>query len=359
MKKGQRKALLWTTAYAELLTRGKVGGIGVQMMFWAKALKNNGWQVYSLYEKTDPEKTDDCIFLKDKETHSSTFLLYLFFAFKLLLKVRPELVLCRGGRNRNLFFIALWCRILGIKLVQLFGSDADMQNDIKDLQKNVRLNIKLFRWGLKLTKYFVAQNKKQQKQLNQQFKNKQLIIIPNIWDSSTKNKTPKKDLILWVGNTRKLKRPQWVFDIAEKFPHERFIIIGGNADNEVYNECANKAAESCNVDFLGALPFWETNEYFSNAKVLLCTSEYEGFPNTFLQAWANGVPVLSTVDPSDVIKKENLGKVCENQEDFILKLREMLMKSEYTVICGNINRYFTKAHGLQRNYEKLMDFLSL
>ena len=41
------------------------------------------------------------------------------------------------------------------------------------------------------------------------------------------------------------------------------------------------------------------------SKILINTSSFEGFPNTFVQAWANGVPVISLkVDPDNIIKKK-------------------------------------------------------
>ncbi len=270
------------------------------------------------------------------------------------------MVICRGGRNRNLFFIALCCKLFRVRLVQFFGSDADMKQDTTGLSRNVKLNIKLFRLGLALTNYFVVQNENQKKQLLSQFKNKQLIVIPNIWGEGGRNNVADvKKVILWVGNTRKLKRPQWVFKVAEEFPDENFVIIGGNSDDSVYNQCVDLANRAANVDFLGGLSFNETTDWFSKAKVLLCTSEYEGFPNTFLQAWSIGVPVLSTVDPSDIIKTYNLGRICISPAEFIKQLGEILDEMVYMDIKDSIGRYFKNAHALQSNYDKLIRFLNI
>ena len=52
-----------------------------------------------------------------------------------------------------------------------------------------------------------------------------------------------------------------------------------------------------NLDYLGEQPIERVNSEIAASDVLVTTS-YEGFPNTFIQAWLRGVPVVSNgVDP--------------------------------------------------------------
>lgn len=39
-------------------------------------------------------------------------------------------------------------------------------------------------------------------------------------------------------------------------------------------------------------------ELYRGAALLCCTSSLEGFPNTFLEAWSHGLPVVTTSTPT-------------------------------------------------------------
>src|SRR5690606_40570488 len=93
--------------------------------------------------------------------------------------------------------------------------------------------------------------------------------------------------------------------VAAQLPKRRFVMIGGPLPGTAayYERIAAAAACVPNVRFLGALPHDEVNAYIARAKVLLNTSTVEGFPNTFLQAWARAVPVVSLFDPDGIDRK--------------------------------------------------------
>jgi glycosyltransferase involved in cell wall biosynthesis len=73
--------------------------------------------------------------------------------------------------------------------------------------------------------------------------------------------------------------------------------VGGERFRPGYFEAVREQARRLpNVEFKGFLPLAEVEPWFDRARVLVCTSVYEGMPNIFLQAWARGVPTVATVD---------------------------------------------------------------
>jgi glycosyltransferase involved in cell wall biosynthesis len=66
-------------------------------------------------------------------------------------------------------------------------------------------------------------------------------------------------------------------------------------------------------------------DIIANAALLLSTSDGEGFPNTFIQAWASGTPVVSLkIDPNQIIGRLSLGAVSGNIDNCIAEIRSLI-----------------------------------
>jgi glycosyltransferase involved in cell wall biosynthesis len=81
-----------------------------------------------------------------------------------------------------------------------------------------------------------------------------------------------------------------------------------------------------NIDYLGQVSQEKAHRIISDAAALLSTSDSEGFPNTFLQAWASGTPVVSLkVDPGRIIQQRGLGVVSGSPERAASDLRALIL----------------------------------
>lgn len=115
--------------------------------------------------------------------------------------------------------------------------------------------------------------------------------------------------VLWLGNIRRVKRPDRALELAAALRTDVVHMAGGPLPGEetLYREIRDAALAADNVRFHGRLPYWEANELYGRASVLVNTSDVEGFPNSYLQAWIRGVPVVTLIDPDGVIRREGLG----------------------------------------------------
>lgn len=115
--------------------------------------------------------------------------------------------------------------------------------------------------------------------------------------------------VLWIANILEVKRPDRILDLARAMPERSFHLAGGKlaAEAELYETTVRAAAALPNVTFHGRLPYAQANALYRRARVFVNTSDLEGFPNTYLQAWAAGVPVVTAIDPDNVIRRERLG----------------------------------------------------
>jgi glycosyltransferase involved in cell wall biosynthesis len=155
----------------------------------------------------------------------------------------------------------------------------------------------LFRRGMAAVDRIVVQNEAQRRDCRAVY-GRDAIVIPSCYEPPA-GAASRGDRVLWVGTMHPGKRPEMLLELARRLPHRRFLMIGGPAggkENPYYAGVRAAAAALPNVEFAGFLPLAEVERRFDEARLLVLTSEYEGMPNVFLQAWARGVPTVSTVE---------------------------------------------------------------
>jgi len=170
-----------------------------------------------------------------------------------------------------------------------------------------------------------------------------------------------KDIdVLWVNNLREFKRPDIVCDIARQMPDVKFVMIGGQmrGHEALYSETAKAADAIPNLTFVGAVPYSEVNAYFSRAKLFLNTSDSEGFPNSYLQAWIRRVPVVSYFDPDGLIASVDIGVAVASQDKFCKPIEELLRSEDRRSQIGKRAQEFTvnnySSAAIVRHYRKLI-----
>jgi glycosyltransferase involved in cell wall biosynthesis len=63
------------------------------------------------------------------------------------------------------------------------------------------------------------------------------------------------------------------------------------------------------------VPYHDVNDFYERARVFVNTSDSEGFPNSYLQAWRRGVPTVSFFDPDGLIRRLGLGHAATSLAD--------------------------------------------
>ncbi len=220
--------------------------------------------------------------------------------------------------------VAEFCRRRGRRSIFAGASD----NDFERGRQQIRFGRDrwLYERGLERVDRIVVQNPHQLEACRAQY-GREAVLIPSCYELPADARPGRGDVVLWVATVHEYKRPEMVLELARRLPQRRFVMIGGVSTRGTrltpgyYEGIRDAAAALPNVEFKGFLPLAEVEPWFDRARVLLNTSVYEGVPNTFMQAWARGVPTVATVDiGAEVYEKfssleEGAGKIDRLFED--------------------------------------------
>lgn len=131
------------------------------------------------------------------------------------------------------------------------------------------------------------------------------------------------EMFLWIGGLIDYKNPVPYLELAERVPEARFLMVATPRPGweELAAEVKARARLLPNLELMGPRPRRELLALYARAVAVVGTSTFEGFPNTFMEAWACGVPALSlSVDPDGVIGRHGLGAVAGGRIEVLAEL---------------------------------------
>jgi glycosyltransferase involved in cell wall biosynthesis len=208
---------------------------------------------------------------------------------------------------------------------------------------------KLYEYGLRRADAILAQSANQQELLRRNYGLDSSVVasLVDIPDSTTP--LSERDIaVLWVSNIQRLKRPEMFLELAQRLPTFPASMVGGAQPKarHLFERVRIAASRVSNVTFHGPLPYRATQQLLDRARVLVNTSEIEGFPNTFLQAWARGIPVVSFFDPDGVIQREGLGQGVASVEEMVAAVHRLAVNPQiWGEASARCRAYVTRHYG--------------
>ncbi len=248
--------------------------------------------------------------------------------------------------------VAEFCRRYGKRSIYASAADLDFvpgRQPIRYLRDRW-----LFEQGLRRVDRIVVQNVTQQQACRANYC-RESTLIPSCYELPADASPGTGDCVLWVSSIRErdYKRPELFLELARRLPQRRFVMIGGAGGDVRNNACfervRNAATTIPNIEFTGFLPHARGEPYFDRARVLVNTSLYEGVPNTFLQAWARGVPTVAFVDTGARLRGEPLYRVVERVEEAAAEIERLFTdEGHWRRASVRCREYFNNTHSTSK-----------
>ena len=222
-----------------------------------------------------------------------------------------------------------------------------------------------FRYGLRNVDRVVVQNPTQIT-LARQHHGIEPVLVPSMFEPVAEGHAQAGNHeVLWCGMMREVKRPGLLLELARRLPDVPFRMVGGPVSSSegqaTWQRIQAEAVSLPNLKLEGFLPYEAADRRYPQARVFLNTSVSEGFPNTFLQAWARGVPTLSFVDVGSRLDGEPVGGVCMDMDDMERRLRQLLTDDDAWLNASQrVRLYYEVNHSAEatmKAYETLLDGL--
>lgn len=260
--------------------------------------------------------------------------------------------------------VALWCKRNGRKFVFSSACDTDCQSTLPELTK-LRERV-LYRYGLRSADGRIVQTERQYRMLREGFGLDSTILPMPCPDAAADRAMPRTlaekgtPRVAWVGRISPQKRLELLLDVAEGLPNVMFDVAGEPDRDDHYSRSVLKRASHIpNVVVHGRIPRAKMADFYGRAALLCSTSKHEGFPNTFLEAWSCGVPLVTTFDPDSIVLNNGLGAFGTDAETLLASIQRLLdSPSEWRACSQRAREYYLVHHAAEPAMRRFEQFFS-
>jgi glycosyltransferase involved in cell wall biosynthesis len=261
---------------------------------------------------------------------------------------RPQWWFWQGASHLFGFGVAL-AHLAGVKV--MFGTGFDRDVHVRQALYHRRRWWPVYAFGLSRAARIALQHGGQRVGLPRRW-NSKTFVVPNIIERADRVlvQARRPPTVAWIAALRVHKRPDRLIAIARLLPQVRFVVCGSRSTYMTPEGYSDRAIEQFqqlpNIDYRGQVSPEEAVRIVSEASLLLSTSEEEGFPQTFLEAWSYGTPVVTMgVDPDRVIADCSLGIVCPDCENAAAAIANLISDADLRGrLSQNVRDYVDRAH---------------
>ncbi|MDA2909447.1 glycosyltransferase family 4 protein [Nitrospiraceae bacterium AH_259_D15_M11_P09] len=281
-----------------------------------------------------------------------------FLDMQALLRTIGADVYLHAGAGVEVGAYALICRLLRRRFIYVVASSVDLTHPNGKVKGPLRW---LYSVGLRLADAVICRSSEQQAWLLDRYGLQGVLIrtghpIPTPLVRARGCEDTSS--ILWVGRIHPLKQPEMFLDLAERVPKEHFVMIvmPDDVQEALWRRIQQRGVRLSNVTVYERIPWNEVSTHLGRAKLLVNTSTYEGFPNTFVQAALHGIPILSwAVDPDSVLSREGIGICARGSFDsLVASTRQMCASPDLQGQVGKrAQDYARRYHDLNHSAEEL------
>jgi glycosyltransferase involved in cell wall biosynthesis len=223
------------------------------------------------------------------------------------------------GSGGHLIAAAAYCGIARRRLVFSTSNDLDFDFERPDRYRSV---LRGYRYSIRRANRVVVQTRQQVQLAQATLPGLDPTLIPSFAQPAEPARAEPR-YFLWADRLVEYKQPERYLELAEALPDLQFRMVAAPTSEtpaELADSIRAEAERLPNLELVAPRPRDQLLRELKTAVAVVTTSRAEGMPNTFLEAWARGIPVLSlALDPDARIADNEIGIVANGSMEAMVR----------------------------------------